>query len=318
MTALRLHVLSEPGPLAFDTEALRRRFPELEITVSRDRASLPAEIGAAEILLTNEKVDVSALRSYAPNLKWVQVTSAGVEAMLPTLPDNVLLTNASGVHSEKGAEFVLSSVLLLNYQIPEFMHKQARRDWAPVFVRPLRGKTAVVLGSGSIGSAAIALLAERGMTVIAVNRSGKPATGASRTITLGELDGVLPGADFLVSTLPATAGTTGAMGKAQLEMLPHGAGIVSVGRAAIFDHDALCAGLIAGHLGGAVLDVFPQEPLPADDPTWSVPRLIATPHCSVDDLEGYVDRCVEIFGRNLDLYRGGQRMETQVDPAQGY
>lgn len=318
MTALRLHVLNVPGPLVFDAAALRGGFPELDITVSQDPARLGSEIGNAEILLTNQKLDIGALKPQAPALKWVQVTSAGVEALLPTLPADVVLTNASGVHAEKGAEFVLSAVLLLNYRIPEFMAKQARQEWAPDFVRPLRGKTAVVLGSGAIGSAAIALLAGRGMTVIAVNRSGRPAAGAARTVTLDALDSTLPGADFLVSTLPATAETSGVIGAAQLAMLPEGAGIVSVGRAAVFDHAALCAGLTARRLGGAVLDVFPQEPLPAGDPTWQVPGLVATPHCSVDDLAGYMDRCVEIFARNLALYRAGQRMATQVDPAQGY
>ncbi len=171
----RLHVLNAPGTLTFDEDALLARLEEaggLEVAVSHDLAKLAEEIGDAEILYTNTKTDLGALRARAPALKWVQIISAGVETLLPTLPADLILANASGVHAEKGAEFVLASVLLLNYRIPAFQEKQRRHDWAPDFVRPLRGKRAVVLGSGAIGGAAIRLLAERGMEVIAVNRSG--------------------------------------------------------------------------------------------------------------------------------------------------
>ncbi|WP_108262709.1 NAD(P)-dependent oxidoreductase [Mangrovicoccus ximenensis] len=104
----------------------------------------------------------------------------------------------------------------------------------------------------------------------------------------------------------------------RVALLPQGAGVVSVGRAAVFDHAALCGLLRSGHLGGAVLDVFPQEPLPADDPTWDVPGLVVTPHCSVDDNEGYLDRCTDIFLQNLAAWRAGAPMPTRVDPSAGY
>lgn len=318
MTSKKLHVLNALGNLMFDEAELSRRLPDLAITISKEAEMLEQEIGEAEILLTNKKIDIGALRPHAPMLKWVQVTSAGVENLLTSLPKDVLLTNASGVHSEKGAEFILTSVLLLNYRIPEFMEQQRCKIWEQDFVRTLRGKSVVVLGSGAIGSVAIRLLAERGMRVIAVNRSGKAAMGAEQTVTLAGLDTVLSKAQFLVSTLPATAQTCGIIGAPQLKALPSGAGIVSVGRAAVFDHSALCEALRRGDLGGAVLDVFPTEPLASEDPTWEVPGLVVTPHCSVDDLEGYMDRCLDIFARNLKQYRAGQRMETQVDPAQGY
>ena len=317
----RLHVLNAPAELRFDEAALRARLDAaggLEVTVSRDPDRLAQEIGAAEILFTNTKTDLGALSATAPALRWVQVISAGVETLLPTLPAHLALTNASGVHAEKGAEFVLAAVLLLNYRLPAFIEQQRRHVWAPDFVRPLRGKRAVVLGTGAIGGAAIRLLAERGMEVVAVNRSGRAAEGATRTVTLGGLDAVLPGASVLVSALPATAATTGLVSAARLDLLPRGAGVVSVGRAAVFDHGALCDRLRQGHLGGAVLDVFPEEPIPAGDPTWDVPGLVATPHCSVDDTEGYMDRCTDIFLANLAAWRAGQPMPTRVDPATGY
>ncbi|WP_138470000.1 D-2-hydroxyacid dehydrogenase [Poseidonocella sp. HB161398] len=317
----RLHVLNAPGALTFDEDALRRRLAEaggLDVTISHDLARLADEIGEAEILYTNTKTDLGTLRARAPALKWVQIISAGVETLLPTLPADLILTNASGVHAEKGGEFVLASVLLLNYRIPAFQERQRRHEWVQDFVRPLRGKRAVVLGSGAIGGEAIRLLAGRGMEVIAVNRSGRAAEGAASTVTIEELDEVLARASVLVSALPATGGTEGLIDARRLALLPAGTGVVSVGRAAVFDHDALCAALHSGHLGGAVLDVFPVEPIPADDPTWGVPGLVVTPHCSVDDNKGYLDRCTDIFLQNLAARRAGEPMPTRVDPAAGY
>lgn len=316
---LRIHVLdsaSASPDLRFDADRLRDIAGDAALTVSHDAARLADGIGAVDILLTNAKVDIAALRGCAPDLRWVQVISAGVEAYLPTLPKDVMLTNASGVHSEKGAEFVLAGALMLNYRIPTFLAAQARHDWAQDFVRPLRGKCAVVLGAGAIGGAAIDLLRARGMRVIAVTRSGTCAVPVEAAVTLDRLAEVLPDADLLINTLPATRETTGIVGVAELALLRDGAGIVNVSRAAIFDKDALGAAL--PRLSGLVSDVFHDEPMPKDDPAWDWPNLIATPHCSVDDHEGYIDRCIEIFAENLRRFRAGEALVNLVDPAKGY
>lgn len=316
---LHIHVLdsSAASPdLRFDAAHLHEIAGDAALTITHDAARLAEDIGAVDILLTNAKVDIAALRANAPDLRWVQVISAGVEAYLPTLPPDVVLTNASGVHSEKGAEFVLAGALMLNYRIPTFLAAQARHDWAQDFVRPLRGKCAVVLGAGAIGGAAIGLLRERGMRVVAVTRSGTCAVPVDAAVTLDRLAEVLPQADLLVCTLPATPETTGIVGTAELALLPDGAGIVNVSRAAIFDKDAL--GTALPRLSGLVTDVFHTEPLPKDDPAWDWPNLIATPHCSVDDHEGYIDRCLEIFAANLARFRDGTPLENLVDPAKGY
>lgn len=304
---LRIHILDNPASdLRFDEATIRALTGDAALTFSADAAG----IGAIDILLTNTKLDIAALRSRAPDLRWVQVISAGVEGYLPTLPPEVTLTNASGVHSAKGAEFVLAAALMLNYRIPAFVEAQRRHVWAQDFVRPLRGKCAVVLGAGAIGGAAIALLQDRGMEVIAVTRSG--------AVTLDQLPQVLPKADLLINTLPATPDTTGLIGAAELALLPDGAGIVNVSRAAIFDKAALGAALEQGRLAGLVSDVFHAEPMPPTDPAWDWPGLIATPHCSVDDHDGYIDRCMAIFADNLRRFRAGQPLVNVVDPAKGY
>jgi glyoxylate/hydroxypyruvate reductase A len=120
-----------------------------------------------------------------------------------------------------------------------------------------------------------------------------------------------------VIAAPLTPETTNLIGAPQLARMKAGSFVVNVGRARILDHDALVAALHAGHLGGAALDVFPQEPLPADDPLWTAPNLIITPHTS-GFRRGHWDEVIDLFAVNLERFRRGEPVLYRVDPALGY
>ena len=135
---------------------------------------------------------------------------------------------------------------------------------------------------------------------------------------IGGLHAVLPRAQFLVSTLPNTPETRDLVGAEEFALLPKGAGFVSIGRGQVVDESALAASLVAGHLGGAVLDVFQQEPLPAESPLWAMENVVITPHCGVDDLATYLPRALEIFCNNLDRYLRGAPLDNVVDCSLGY
>jgi phosphoglycerate dehydrogenase-like enzyme len=322
---MRIFVESDPSQgqaLQIHDQAVRRalgpRAEKCEIVVNHDPDRMDSLLGDAEIILSNRKFDITHARQQAPGLKWVQVISAGVEAYLKTLPAGVLLTNASGVHAEKGGEFVLAAVLMLNYAIPRFATDKQTAAWAPVFGPTVRGKVATILGVGAIGKGAVAALKQRGVRIIGVTSSGKSDVDMDECVTLADLEQVLPRTDFLISTLPLTTATAGRVGAAQLDMLPRGAGVVVVGRANVFDYTALAERLTDGRLGGAVLDVFPQEPLPKGDSLWQVPNLIMTPHCSLDDHESYIAQCLGIFADNLDLYCAGKPLNNVVSADRGY
>jgi phosphoglycerate dehydrogenase-like enzyme len=138
--------------------------------------------------------------------EWVQSISAGVEALLPLLPTGAVLTNASGVHRDKGGEFILTAVLMLNYAIPRFATDKERRRWAPRFERTVAGKRAMLLGIGAIGGEGARLLKLLGVSTIGVSRSGRRHDHVDRPVTFAEVDRLLPETDFLVSSLPLTPG----------------------------------------------------------------------------------------------------------------
>lgn len=320
---MHIHIENGPAPLTLSAEVLRQRLKaegleRLTVSENHDPEMFEQAVAPADILFLCRKVDLTAARRAAATLRWVQVISAGVEAYLPTLPEGVELTNASGIHGGKGGEFILAAAMMLNFQIPKFIADKGERRWAPVYGGPIAGKRVTLMGVGGVGSVAARLLRQHGAQVTGVTRSGTTPVELDRCLPVGRLDEVLAETEILISTLPLTPETDGLVDARRLAALPIGAGIVNVGRAGVFDYDALAAGLKSGALGGAVLDVFPKEPLPKEDPLWNCPNLIMTPHCSVDDHTGYIDGCLDIFIKNLRRWRDGQPLHNRVDPDRGY
>jgi len=321
---MRIHIhnsASGPSELSLSVDALADRLAKEGVPLQRlaiTSGAMLAEVPDADVLFSCEKVDIGRAKSLMPSLQWVQVISAGVEGYLSTLPDTVKLTNASGVHGEKGGEFVLAAALMLNYRIPKFATDQKERRWQPEFATPAKGKRVTLLGLGGIGSEAAKALRSRGFNVTGVTRSGKSDVSVDIMISVDMIDSILPQTDILVSTLPLTSESRNLISRERLETMPDHAGIIVVGRAAVVDYEAMIDLLIAGRLGGAVLDVFPQEPLPGDSRIWNCPNLIMTPHCSVDDHSIYMSRCLDIFADNVQRFLREEPLRNLIDPALGY
>jgi phosphoglycerate dehydrogenase-like enzyme len=324
---LRVHVENDPAadpvfavtPGRFQAAA-RRYAPvarRLAVTYGDDPGTPGPGIAEAEVLVTGH-VPAHDLAARAPRLRWIQSTNAGVDDVLPVLPRGVLLTNASGVHGPKGAEFALTALLMLNHAVPHFVTCQRERRWEVRFTSTIGGRTVVVVGLGALGAAVAGLCRRFGLRVLGVRRDARPVRGVEKVYPTARLLEALARADFVVVTLPLTSATRGLIGRKALDALPRHAGLVNLGRGPVVDNDALAEKLGRGELAGAVLDVFDQEPLPADSPLWATPNLVITPHCAVDDGPRYVDRCLDVFFDNARRYLAGRPLRNRVDPARGY
>jgi phosphoglycerate dehydrogenase-like enzyme len=137
-------------------------------------------------------------------------------------------------------------------------------------------------------------------------------------VPTAELLSVLPEADFLLVACPLTKDTTGLIGRAALDRMKPGAGIVNMARAQVVDYEAVAGKLAAGALSGAILDVFDPEPLPETAKWWDVPRLVVVPHVSSDHAGQYIPRMLDIFFANLRRYAAGERLANVVDRDLGY
>jgi phosphoglycerate dehydrogenase-like enzyme len=324
---LRVHVVNnaKSNPLYHVTEAkfaaAAKARPGLAKQVVMTYGTEPERrdpaLAEAEVLLAGS-FDMSDLAARAPRLRWVQSTSAGVEKVLAHLPAGIVLTNASGVHGPKGGEYGLTALLMLNHRVPHFVTAKAAARWDQAFATPIAGKTALFVGVGAIGTAAARLAKRLGVRTVGVGRAARKGGPFERIHARKDLPKLLPKADFVVVTTPLTAETRGLIGKAELDLMPAHAGIVNLGRGPVIDNDALAAKLTKGELAGAVLDVFPEEPLPASSPLWAAPNLIMSPHCAVDDANAYAMRALDIFVENLDRYLAGRKLKNVVDPKLGY
>ena len=137
-------------------------------------------------------------------------------------------------------------------------------------------------------------------------------------VTTDRIDDILPRADYVFVSLPSTPQTVGLFDRRRLERMKPGAGIVNVGRSSAMDYEALSDLLRAGHLSGAIIDVFDPEPLPPDSPLWHVPNLVVTPHVSADDGDNYVPITLDILFNNLRRHIRGEPLQNVVRPDLGY
>jgi phosphoglycerate dehydrogenase-like enzyme len=193
---------------------------------------------------------------------------------------------------------------------------QARGEWRHRETETLRGRRALVLGAGGVGREVARLLAAVGMDVGVVARSARTDAELGRVHALGELDALLPEAEFLVLAVPLTPATRGLLGRDQLARLPRGVRIVNVARGAVIDDDALIDALRHGHVGGAALDVFVDEPLAPAHPFWGLERAIVSPHMG-GDVHGWREACAARFVANLRRWVSGDPLECVVDKTAG-
>lgn len=217
-----------------------------------------------------------------PNLRYLQLTSAGCDRVPVEriAARGIRLHNAAGVYSIPMAEFTLCGVLQLYKHSRFFAENQAQGRWEKHRgLLELAEKNVCIIGCGDVGTACAERFRAFGCRVTGVNRSRRENAAFHRIVLLEQLDEVLPEADIVVLAVALTGQTKHLMDAARLAKMKQGAVLVNIARGALVDTQALIRGLET-HLGGAVLDVFEEEPLKEDSPLWHMPQVIITPHNS--------------------------------------
>lgn len=290
------------------------------VTFGTDMADYAAAAPMIEALIatpgTVRRLDLAR----APRLRLIQSTAAGVDALAPfdTIPDGVMLLNNRGVHADRAGEFAIMAMLMLSSHMPAFATDQRAHRWTRRPSGIVAGARATIVGVGGLGGGAARRARQFAIRVTGIRNAVAPHPDCDRTLTVAELDTVLPETDFLLLACPLTDATRNLIDARRLALLPGHAGIINIGRGGLLDQDALIAALHAGTIGGAVLDVFAREPVPAEHPIWDAPNLIMTPHISSDDPARYNDATLAIFFDNLRAVAEGRTPRTLVDLTKGY
>lgn len=304
----------EPGEAAAYAELIKLPRPSLGVHCCTTPAEAERVIGEAEILYAWDFP--RELLPRGPKLRWVQNMGAGVERFLvPELPSRVLLTRAAGIFGSWMAEYTFAWCLWVTQRVEAFREQQRAREWRPRGLHRLRGATLCVVGLGDIGRAIARVGRAFGMTVVGVSRSGRRVPEASASYRVAALPRALARADFAVLTVPLTQVTRGLIGRESLAAMKPSAWLINIARGRVVDEAALLEALHARRIGGAVLDVFDEEPLQAGHPFWGLDNLVVTPHIAGPSLPGEI---APIFNENLRRYLAGRPLKYVVNRRRGY
>lgn len=314
--------------------------PLLKVVVQKAHAveEIPAELLLnVEVLYTNR---ILPTVEQAPHLRWIQFHWAGVDHALsaPILKkSDLVITSLSGASVSQMAEFAVMMMLALGHHLPALSQHQRQAEWPsqrwerfnPL---ELRDSTVGIVGYGSIGRQVARLLQAFGARILAAKRDamhpedtgyipeglGDPGGDlVYRLYPFQALKSMFKECDYVLVCAPLTATTRSMINTEALSALKPSAYLVDISRGGVVDHTALVAALRDRKIAGAALDVFPEEPLPADSPLWKLPNVILTPHISGYSPR-YDERALALFSENLNRYLAGLPLYNRINLEQGY
>lgn len=297
----------------------------------------PEAWATAEVLYTAR---IAPPPDLAPNLHWIQFHYAGIDHAreLPILgKPGLAVTTMSGASASQVSEYILMMLLGLGHRLPDMLEQQKRASWPKdrwerFSPQELRGSTVGIIGYGSIGRQASRLLYNFGASVLATKRDlrhpedlgywvenqGDPnGDYVQRLYPPEALRSMVRECDFVVVATPLTPQTRSLVGADVLEVMKPTAFLVDVSRGGVVDHAALTHALRERKIAGAALDVYPEEPLPADSPLWKLPNVILSPHISGNSIH-YDERAVDLLAENLRRYLAGEPLLNRYNPEVGY
>lgn len=252
-----------------------------------------------------------------PDLRAILSLGAGVDALLedPDLPAVPVARLVDGGLARQMAEYALLGVLHFHRRMPEYARQQREGLWRILEPRPPEDSTVGVLGLGVLGSEAARLAAAAGFPVCGWSRTPRHIPGVDCLHGEEGLAALLQRAWVVVNFLPLTPATRGLLDTRLFTRMRPGACLVNVARGAHVVEADLLAALDSGQLGGAMLDVFAEEPLPAGHPLWTHPRVLVTPHVAGVTLAG--EAAAQVI-ENLRRAERGEPLNGVVDRMAGY
>ncbi|MEJ2863827.1 D-2-hydroxyacid dehydrogenase [Actinomycetospora flava] len=305
-----------------DVPGLARLAERHDIAFAPNDAALSQHLPSAEVFVS-WSFRGSGLERHWPlarRLRWVHWCGAGVRPALfgDLVASDVVLTNARGVFDRAMAEYVLGTMLAFALHLPEALEEQRARRWTHRLSERLGGTTALVVGVGSIGRRVAELLTAVGVRVRGLGRTARDADPVfGRVHGREDRFALLAEADWVVAVMPDTPGTEGWFAAEEFAAMRPTARFVNVGRGSTVVEADLVEALVTGRIAGAALDVFAEEPLPADSPLWSLPGVIVTPHRSGDHA-GFEDALCDQFLGLLVQWEAGAPLDNVVDKRAGY
>lgn len=316
-----LTILNSPGTEipALITDLGERDGIELRIA---EASTLSQALPGTDVLLMWDFFSTALKDAYgsADRLEWVHAAAAGVDSLLfDELVDSpVTVTNARGIFDRPIAEFVLSYILMHAKSSIGSLDDQAAKKWNRRSTRDIAGTKALIVGTGAIGRGIARLL-----KAVDIDVTGAGSRARSGDADFGEVidSATLPehvaGFDWVIDIAPLTEKTERLIGAEAFAAMDDTAVFINVGRGDTVDTDALVTALRDGQIGGAGLDVFDEEPLPAGHPLWSMDNVIITPHMS-GDTDGWRMRLAEQFHALFEQYLAGEQFPHTVDKQLGY
>ena len=308
------------------SDRLRQDFPQLEIVHLTSYDAIEKHIRDAEIAIA------WSLRpeqfKAAEKLRWIHSPAAAVhQLMFPELVNSdVILTNAREVHGPVVAEHVIALLFALAKRLPQAARLQQQHLWGQEAMwrgrprpREVAGATLGLVGLGSIGREVAKRASALGMRVAAVREhteKGSPEA-VEQVFAPSQLEQLLAPSDYVVLATPLTQATHGLMNSARLATMKPDSCLINVGRGPLVDEVALAQALRDKKIGGAALDVFDQEPLPAESPLWDLENLLITPH-TAGLTEKLWERHYALISDNLRRYLAQQPLLAVVDKQRGY
>ena len=313
---------AEPGEPPPGIEAIA---DDVELRYAPDGAALEAQIGDAEIVYMwgGGREDLEAAWPLATRLRWVAAFNVGINRLLfPALVESdVVLTNARGAADGPITETVVGFIVAMAKGFRRMFDDQHAHVWGDRDreLQRLADRRLLVVGPGPIGRAiARAVRDGLGMRAEAVGRTARAGDGDFDAIHAGDdLHAALAEADYVVDTLPLTPATEHLFDAAAFAAMKPTARFVNVGRGATVDEPALVEALASGGIAGAALDVFEEEPLPAESPLWDMENVIVCPHMS-GDVEGWEADFADVFYDNVGRWVRGEPLRNVVDKRLGF